>query len=72
MTNVFVREVPVGSQSILVKLDLITGEQEEPLAEGSHQHIHGMAVTKLAADLAFGHHLEATYKENCQPEDRMP
>ena len=60
-TNVFVREVPAGSETIVVKLDLITGEQETPVAEGSHQHIHGMMVSKLrGADLAFDHHLDVT------------
>jgi len=39
VTNVFVRDVPAGSQTIVVKLDLITGEQEAPVTEASHQHI---------------------------------
>lgn len=60
-TNVFVREVPAGNQTIVVKLDLITGEQEAPVSEGSHQHIHGMMVSRLrGTELAFAHHLEVT------------
>lgn len=63
VTNVFVRDVPAGSQTIVVKLDLITGEQEAPVTEASHQHIHGMMVSRLrGADLAFGHHLEVTVR----------
>ena len=61
VTNVFVRDVLAGSQTIVVKLDLITGEQEAPVTEASHQHIHGMMVSRLrGADLAFGHHLDVT------------
>jgi hypothetical protein len=47
VTNVFVKEVPTGNQAIVVKLDLITGEQESPVTEGSHQYIHGMMISKL-------------------------
>jgi hypothetical protein len=56
VTNIFVRDVEETGQAITVKLDMITGEHAGPASELSHEHIHGMNVSKLrGTDLALDH-----------------
>jgi hypothetical protein len=59
VSNIFVRDVEEMGQTITVKLDLVTGEHEGPASERSHEHIHGMSVSKLRGmDLALDHSVE--------------
>ncbi len=59
ITNIFEREVERTGLTITVKLDLITGEHDGPVTVRSHQHIHGMNVSKLrGTDLALDHTID--------------